>query len=112
MIDTIRVMEEKLNRCSAAVAALSDALEAFDAVQGDLADLEAYYGSDDWFRQLAADERGELPPDLRRGVLSEDALYDLLQDADALRKRVSNGELKNENGSCLIKEMPADGTVR
>ena len=24
------------------------------------------------------DERGDLPPDLKRGVLSQDALYDLL----------------------------------
>jgi hypothetical protein len=27
-----------------------------------------------------ADERGELPPDLKRGVLSQDALYDLLEE--------------------------------
>ncbi|MBQ1405132.1 MAG: DUF4298 domain-containing protein [Clostridia bacterium] len=28
-----------------------------------------------------ADERGELPPDLKRGVLSQDALYELLEEA-------------------------------
>ena len=90
MLETIREMEEKLNRCRAAVDALRQALVAFDAVAGDLAALEAYYGSDEWFVHLAADERGELPPDLLRGVLSQDALYDLLEDADALRKRMGN----------------------
>ena len=96
MLETIRTMEEKLNRCRAAVDNLTDALDAFNAVQADLAALEQYLGSDAWFSHLAADERGELPPSLCRGVLSQDALYDLLQDADALRRRFGS-EKKTEN---------------
>ncbi len=42
--------------------------------------LEAYYASGEWREDYEADERGELPPDLKRGVLSQDALYDLLED--------------------------------
>ena len=41
---------------------------------------------DDKAKDYEADERGELPPDLKRGVLSQDALYDLLErlnDEDA-----------------------------
>ena len=41
--------------------------------------LEAYYTSGQWREDYEADERGELPPDLKRGVLSQDALYDLLE---------------------------------
>ena len=41
--------------------------------------LEAYYTSGEWQEDYEADERGELPPDLKRGVLSQDALYDLLE---------------------------------
>jgi len=96
MLETIRTMEEKLNRCRAAVDNLTDALDAFDAVRSDLCALEAYYGSDAWFSHLAADERGDLPPSLCRGVLSQDALYDLLQDADALRRRLGS-EKKTKN---------------
>ena len=40
--------------------------------------LEAYYTSGKWREDYEADERGELPPDLKRGVLSQDALYDSL----------------------------------
>lgn len=40
--------------------------------------LNAYYTSGQWRDDYEADERGELPPDLKRGVLSQDALYDLL----------------------------------
>lgn len=41
--------------------------------------LEAYYSSGQWLEDYEADERGELPPDLKRGVLSQDALYELLE---------------------------------
>lgn len=44
-----------------------------------LALLEAYYSSGQWLQDYEADERGELPPDLKRGVLAQDALYDLLE---------------------------------
>jgi hypothetical protein len=40
--------------------------------------LDAYYTSGEWREDYEADERGELPPDLKRGVLSQDALYDSL----------------------------------
>ena len=41
--------------------------------------LDAYYTSGQWREDYEADERGELPPDLKRGVLSQDTLYDLLE---------------------------------
>ena len=41
--------------------------------------LEAYYSSGEWREDYEADERGEFPPDLKRGVLSQDALYNLLE---------------------------------
>ena len=44
--------------------------------------LEAYYTSGEWREDYEADERGELPPDLKRGVLSQDALYDLLEQTE------------------------------
>jgi hypothetical protein len=44
--------------------------------------LEAYYTSGEWLEDCEADERGEFPPDLKRGVLSQDALYNLLSGQD------------------------------
>lgn len=44
-----------------------------------LAALDAYYTSGEWLEDYEADERCELPPDLKRGVLSQDGLYDLLE---------------------------------
>ena len=38
-----------------------------------------YYESGQWLQDYEADERGELPPTLKRGVLSQDGLWELLQ---------------------------------
>ncbi len=43
--------------------------------------LEDYLRSGQWLQDYEADERGELPPGLKRGVLAQDALYDLLEEA-------------------------------
>lgn len=43
-----------------------------------LDELSSYYTSPAWKRDLAADEAGLLPDDLKRGVLSEDGIYNLL----------------------------------
>lgn len=45
-----------------------------------LSTLEAYYTSPAWRTDLEADEAGLLPPDLKRGVLSEDGIYNLVED--------------------------------
>ena len=42
--------------------------------------LDSYYTSGLWRDDYKADERGELPPDLKRGVLSQDSLYELLEE--------------------------------
>jgi len=44
--------------------------------------LREYMDSGLWLSDYEADERGELPPDLKRGVLSQDGLYNLLQDIE------------------------------
>ena len=46
--------------------------------------LEAYYTGDDWKRDFADDEAGLLPKELKRGVLSEDGLYNLLDECRGL----------------------------
>lgn len=40
--------------------------------------LSDYYGNGDWLQDYELDEQRMLPPDLKRGVLSQDGLYDLL----------------------------------
>ena len=51
-----------------------------DRLQSLIRELEAYYTSDEWKRDLADDEAGLLPKNLKRGVLSEDGIYNLLEE--------------------------------
>lgn len=43
-----------------------------------LEDLKYYYESGSWLRHYIMDEQGLLPKDLKRGVLSQDGVYNLL----------------------------------
>lgn len=87
-IERIRRMEDILRRGKEMAARLDEALSAYETLRSDLWVLDAYYGSPDWRADLAADEAGELPAELRRGVLSEDGIYDLLTDLRALKARM------------------------
>lgn len=92
-LERIRTMEERLNRASQAVMRLSAAFDDYVGEQGDIRALEAYYTSDDWKHDFADDEAGRLPKDLRRGVLSEDAVWNLLEDCRDLDKRINEYNL-------------------
>lgn len=87
--ERIRFMEKCLERSSAIVMRLSGALEDYAGVQESLTALEAYYGSKEWKKDFQDDEKGLLPPDLKRGVLSEDGIYNLLEDVRALKARMA-----------------------
>ena len=47
-------------------------------------EIEAYYTGEDWKQDFADDEAGLLPDSLRRGVLSEDRLYSLLEEYQSM----------------------------
>ena len=56
-----------------------DALRAGTITLSQLVLLRDYYENGVWLADYERDERGELPPGLKRGVLSQDGLYDLLR---------------------------------
>ena len=87
-IARIRQMERRLNRATAAVKRLTAALEKWDSTETDIQALDEYYGSDLWRQDFADDEAGLLPADLKRGVLSEDGIWNLLTDVRELNKRL------------------------
>ena len=87
-IERVKQMELRMERAAKAVMELSTALENYEAVQEDIAELERYYGSEEWKQDYADDEAGMLPADLKRGVLSEDGIWNLLEDAKELNKRI------------------------
>ena len=87
-IERITQMERKMERVAMAVLNLSAALEEFEAVQGDIITLSEYYSSSEWKQDFDDDEAGKLPTGLKRGVLSEDGIWNLLEDVHELNNRL------------------------
>ena len=87
-IERIKAMERQLNRASKAVMRLSAALDDYVAAQEAIRELSAYYDSGDWKQDFADDEQGRLPKNLKRGVLSEDGIWNMLTDNRDLHTRM------------------------
>ena len=96
--ERINDMEQLMERASSAVINFSAALDKFVEAQQAIAALSDYYGSDEWKQDFADDEAGLLPADLKRGVLSEDGIWNLLAD---------NRELMNRMGEVIATDEKA-----
>ena len=77
-IERIAKMESILQEAADTLGQFGAVLDRYEAIQSQIMELKAYYGSQEWRDDFASDAAGLLPPDLRRGVLSEDEVYDLL----------------------------------
>lgn len=86
-----------MDRAKEAVSVLTDAQDKFldtpsgraelETAQEAVAALSKYYGSRLWRKDLADDEAGRLPADLKRGVLSEDGIWNVLEEWRELQNR-------------------------
>lgn len=94
-IQRITEMESRLDSASDAISRLAGALAAYEDIQESYLVLENYYGSTEWREDFEADEAGKLPEDLKRGVLSEDAVYNLIQDHHELMEHMQKIVRKN-----------------
>ena len=91
-IERITNMESLFDKSEEVVKRLEAALKDFAELEHDIAKLEAYYNSPQWRKDFKADEAGKLPKDLKRGVLSEDGIYDLLSDYQCLKDQIRTVE--------------------
>lgn len=79
-IERIQKMEQLLDKAWVAVSKECITSIEHEEIQRAIDILSDYYGSDTWKQDFADDEAGLLPKDLKRGVLSEDAIWNLLAD--------------------------------
>lgn len=82
-------MEAHYDIASEAVHQLMEALRRYKKARSSIEALKAYYESGEWIKDFEADEKGLLPNDLKRGVLSEDGLWNLLTDDNDLKKQLT-----------------------
>ena len=64
----------------------------YESVLPGLKELEAYYTSPEWQEDYDADEAGLLPEGLKRGVLSQDGISDLLDRFRDLKTHPTHSE--------------------
>ena len=79
-IEKKKKMEVYFDALSSAVKSNPQILKEDVNMQKMLCELTSYYESGLWLQDFEADERGELPKNLKRGVLSEDGVYNLLSE--------------------------------
>lgn len=78
----IKEMEGRYDKVKATLAELEKAEEKLAELSDDIDILREYYESGKWQKDFEADGQGKIPKDLKRGVLSEDGLWNLLEDLD------------------------------
>lgn len=77
-----RDIRKRVNRADVAVRGLLHILDR-------IAELEEYLDSGQWLKDFEADERGEFSPEICRDAMTEDAVYELLEDVGELRKKMT-----------------------
>ena len=87
-IERIRCMEQLFDFVSESIMELPTTLDKYDKIQEAIATLSDYYSSNEWKQDYDDDEAGLLPKDLKRGVLSEDGIWNLLSDWRELEERL------------------------
>ena len=89
--ERITQMESLFDKSNEVIRQMHKAIEDFYALQPVITKLEDYYKSD-WQTDFEADEEGKLPTELKRGVLSEDGLWDLLEEYQRLKECFEESE--------------------
>ena len=88
LIERVRAMEDDFNTVRDIMNEMEVAISNYESIQGRIEHLSSYLEDGQFLKDFEADERGELPHDMPRGVLSEDALYNLLEDVTEMRSRL------------------------
>lgn len=95
VIQRIRQMEAYLDDLTATLETNPARIREDDSFREMLQTLIRYYEGGEWLEDYARDERGELPAGLKRGVLSEDAVYNLLSDLDWMTEPEDDSDMKD-----------------
>ena len=88
-VERIKQMEEILDEATVLLDELDGMLKEYERLMPKIKKLEEYYTSKLWKDDLALDEAGKLPKDLKRGVLSQDGIYNILEKCQDVNSHVT-----------------------
>ena len=112
--ERIKAMEEIFDKANKVMSDLEKHMSRFQDIQSDIKKLEAYYTSEDWKSDFKLDEEGKLPADLKRGVLSEDGVYDLLEKNKELLETVKEEKAQSpyDSSAVTLLQRKKGGTMK
>ena len=88
-IERISEMEKILDKTTLNLNSLLESVRNFTSVLPEYKMLLSYYSGGLWMKDFEDDENGKLPKNLKRGVLSEDAVYDLITEIQNLKNELA-----------------------
>ena len=77
-INRVRQMELCFEALQSTAEEHPDAIREDDSLKAALQSILQYYESGQWLQDYELDEKGLFPKNMKRGVLAQDAVYDLL----------------------------------
>ena len=84
LLNRIEDMNERLNKACEVLDQLEKAVSGYNSIKEDVRILQQYMESGQWQLDFEADEAGQVPDYIPRGVLSEDGLYSFLERKDEI----------------------------
>ena len=100
----IYAMENILDKATHMMDALEKKIAEYEDFQSEIKKLEAYYTSQQWKDDYAMDEAGKYPEKLKRGVLSQDAVWNMLERNRELSRRIGISEMQEYDNDEHVHE--------
>jgi len=79
-VKRIEHFEPILDKSKESVDSFKKSLEKFNNQCKNAKELSDYYGSEEWFSDFDAYENGEIDKNIKCGVLSEDEVFDVIEE--------------------------------
>lgn len=90
LVERVNLMESAYDDVSEMVSSLSSSIDKYVELQAKIELLDRYQESKQWTLDYEADEAGNIPSHVKRGVLSEDGLDNLLRDVEDVEDRMTS----------------------
>lgn len=110
-IERIKHMEQLFDKACTVIYNDNKSAASVADIQPVIKELAEYCDSGVWLADYQADEQNQLPEDLKRGVLSQDGLYNLLIDNDTALNELT-GDAKNMKKLLYIDSCIRDAESR
>jgi len=93
----IYAMENILDKATYMMDTLEKKIAEYEDFQAEIKKLEAYYTSQQWKDDYAMDEAGKFPEKLKRGVISQDGIWNMLERNRELIQRIGIPETQEHD---------------